>query len=152
MRDGTVHAALNDIVEERVLVAFVTQMDALLMDLVQPRDEFWGPDFLPVVDALLADASDKVAHSVKVKLANARANFQREWGNAPPQILRAIRKMAKGEPDEAEQEPAECPACASTGVATGDHDVEWETGRDENHVPYMHEVVPSSVELRWRPR
>lgn len=141
LRDGTVHAALNDKVEERLLVAFVTHADALLMDLVHPRDEFWGPDFLPVVDALLADASDKVAHSVKVKLANARANFQREWGNASPQILRAIRKMAKGELDEPEQEPAKCPACASTGVATGDHDVEWETGQDEDHIPYMHGTV-----------
>ena len=60
---------------------------------------------LTTLSALDDLASDKVAHSVKVKLANARANFRREWGNAPAQILRAVRKMAEAELDEPDREP-----------------------------------------------
>jgi hypothetical protein len=40
MRDGTIHAALDDKVEERLLVAFVQHADALLADLECDRDEF----------------------------------------------------------------------------------------------------------------
>src|SRR5260221_988091 len=58
VRDGTVHAAQEDELEERLLVAFVQHADALLMDLERDRAGFWGPQ-LSVVDALLADASDK---------------------------------------------------------------------------------------------
>ena len=74
MRDGTVHAAQNDELEERLVVTFVQHCDVLLEDLGADRNEFWGRQ-LTVVDALLADASDKVAHHVEVKLAAARARF-----------------------------------------------------------------------------
>jgi hypothetical protein len=81
MRDGTVHAALDDQVEERLLVAFVQHADALLTDLGRDRVEFWSPAFLPVIDALLTDASDKFAPYAAVKFAAARAYFQRRYGN-----------------------------------------------------------------------
>ena len=72
MRDGTVHAAQDNVVEERLLVAFVQYADALLADLGWDRAEFWDGQ-LAVVDALLADASDKVEHEVAVKVAAASA-------------------------------------------------------------------------------
>jgi len=42
MRDGSVHAAQNDEVEERLVVAFVQQADAFLADLRFPREVFWA--------------------------------------------------------------------------------------------------------------
>jgi hypothetical protein len=129
MRDGTVHAALGDEVEERLLVAFVQFADALLADLGRDRSTFWGWEFLPVVDALLADASDKIAHGVAIKLASAHANFRRRFGHEPAGVLELVRQLSEPQVEEVWQLPAErpadCPACRSVGTATGYYDVEW---------------------------
>jgi hypothetical protein len=130
MRDGTVHAALDDEVEERLLVAFVQYADALLVDLERDRSEFWGLAFLPVVDALLTDASDKVAHDVAVKLASAQANFTRRFGNEPAEVLALVRRLSAPQIDERRPPPteceADCPACESMGTATGYYDIAFE--------------------------
>jgi hypothetical protein len=68
MRNGVVHAAENVEVEERILAAFAQRTDVLLGDLGRDRKDFWGGQ-LTVVDALLKDASDKLAHRVEVRLA-----------------------------------------------------------------------------------
>jgi hypothetical protein len=92
MRDGTVHAALSDEVETRLLAVFAQFTNQLLDDLGRDRAEFrdrmrfWG-DQLVVVDALLADARNKVTHDVEVKLAQARTYFAREYGEGPRAIF-----------------------------------------------------------------
>lgn len=135
MRDGTVHAAMDDEVEERLLVAFVQYADALLVDLGRDRDEFWGPTFRPVVDALLTDASDKIAHDVAIKLASARANFRRRYGKEPAEVLDLVRRLAEPQDDDGWQIPAQrsadCPACESIGTATGYYDVERAPNADD---------------------
>jgi hypothetical protein len=153
MRDGTVHAALDDEVEERLLVAFVQYADALLVDLGRDRSEFWGRTFLPVVDALLTDASDKVAHDVAVKLAGARANFRRRYGKEPAEVLDLVRRLSEPQVDEGWQVPAQlradCPACHSLGVATGYYDVEWASHEEEGRAAHLTGVVwflPASFE------
>lgn len=115
MRDGTVHAAANDEVEDQLMVAFVQHADALLADLGRERGAFWGPQ-LDVADTLLAYASNRVAHRVQVKLAAARANFA-GYDNA--NLLQAIRQWAAVEALSRDQAHTECPACRSEGVASG---------------------------------
>lgn len=136
MRDGSVHAAQNDEVEERLLVAFVQQADAFLADLKLPREVFWGPQ-LAVVNALLADASNKIAHRVEVKLAEARANFERQYGDRPAQLLDLVRQLATPQRFDPwdYQKPVACPACISPGVATGSYDAEWDDERDAEGIP-----------------
>jgi len=73
MRDGTVDVALDDEVEELLLVAFVQHVDALVADLGEHRDNFWAT-YRSLVDALLKDASDRVAHHVEVMIEAARAS------------------------------------------------------------------------------
>jgi hypothetical protein len=48
MRDGTAHAALDDEVEQLLLVGFVQHADALLADLGEHRDDFWAT-YCPLV-------------------------------------------------------------------------------------------------------
>jgi hypothetical protein len=163
MRDGTVHAALDDEVEERLLVAFVQYANTLLVDLGLDRSKFWGPTFLPIVDALLTDASDKVAHDVAVKIAGARANFKRRYGSEPDEVLDFVRELAVSQFDEGwnvpAQLPADCPACRSPGAATGYYDVEWAPDADDGRTVNRTGIVwflPSSFDcgvcgLRLRP-
>ena len=118
LRDGVVHAALNNEVEERLLVAFVQQADATLIDMGRPRATFWG-DRLEVVDALLADASDKVAHRVQVKLKNAKVAFDKQFGDMADE-LRSVITSVTPVFDETEKATAACPVCRCKGIASGD--------------------------------
>ena len=96
MRDGTVHAAQSDEVEERLLVAFVQQADALLADLGRSPLEFWQVQ-IEVVEALLADATDKVRHHVEVRAAAAVAAYNQQYGEGTPEgVLEAVQKFAAG--------------------------------------------------------
>lgn len=125
MRDGTVHAAQDGEVEERLVVAFAQHVSALLADLGSDRARFWGPQ-LAVVDALLADASDKVAHDVAVKLAVARAYLRRRFENLPDEVVVFVTAMEEAPEDPGgDQVSADCPACGSLGLATGRREVDW---------------------------
>ena len=62
LRNGVVHAAEDAEVEERILTAFVQQADTLLTDFGRGREDFWDGQ-LAVANALLTDASDKLAAS-----------------------------------------------------------------------------------------
>ena len=154
MRDGTVHAAQDDEIEERLLVAFVQHADALLEDLGRDRTAFWDVQ-LAVVDALLSDASDKIAHRVEVKLAQALANFERQYGGSPPEMLRLVRSLANPRILDDDQALADCPACESPGVAAGEHDVEWSYEDDGSpigtvwFIPGRFECHVCGLQLDW---
>jgi hypothetical protein len=124
LRDGVVHAAVNEPVEERILVAFVQQAEAIVADIGKPRKAFWK-ERIGVVDALLADAVDKVKHRVGVKLEAAKAAFQDKYAGMRPAIRNLIVRV---EPrfDEIAEAATECPACGSKGVATGKYSLEEE--------------------------
>ncbi len=124
LRDGTVHAALSDEVEESLLVAFAQHADAMLADLGRDRAEFWAGQ-LAVVDALLADVGDKVAHVVEVKLAQARARLETKYAALPSEVLEVIRRLAGPKHATDEQIPSPCPACGSLGTAHGSRQLNW---------------------------
>jgi hypothetical protein len=133
VRDGTVHAAQEDELEERLLVAFVQHADALLTDLGRDRAAFWGPQ-LSVVDALLADASDKVAHRLAVKIAAAKANFHRLYSDTPGEVVELVRRLAAAEErGMADEEPADCPACGSRGMSHGDASIQYVEDDEDGH-------------------
>lgn len=137
MRDGTVHAAQGEQVEERLLAAFVQHADALVADLGRDRAEFWGGQ-LAVVDALLADATDKAAHRVGLRVAEARANLQRRFGIVEPGDLEGIIDVlvpdSSGNLHTGAEEEAECPACGLPCSVYGAHFVEWKDDQDGSRV------------------
>jgi hypothetical protein len=117
LRDGVVHAAVNDEVEERLLVAFVQQADVMLVDLNKSRSDFWA-DWLDMVDALVADATDKLKHRVQLKLATAKAAFAEKYSGMSDEMRDAIKKMTPPF-DESHEATANCPACGSQSIASG---------------------------------
>ena len=124
MRDGIVHAAEDAEVEERILTAFVQHTDSLLADLGRERSDFWN-GHLTVVDALLKDASDKIAHRVNVRLAAAAAMLERRYATEGEAVIAALRTLSKSAPLGADQRFHPCSVCDSHGIATGGHSVEW---------------------------
>jgi hypothetical protein len=128
LRDGVVHAAQDDEVEDQLLVAFVQHADALLQDLERDRAEFWAPQ-LAVVDALLVEAADKVERRVRVSIAAAKANFEQRWGRIDPGIVSAVKRLAPADPGPDGMLHA-CPVCGATGIADG-MEFDWENESDE---------------------
>ena len=124
IRNGIVHAAEDTEVEERILTAFVQQADSLLADLGRERGYFWDGQ-LSVVDALLKDASDKLAHRVEVRLAAAAAMLERRYAADGEAVISAVRTLSKSVPLTDAQRFCACPVCDSHAVATGGHTVEW---------------------------
>jgi hypothetical protein len=115
MRDGTVHAAADDEVAMKLIVAFVQHANSLVADLHRDHDQFWGSR-LSVVNALLTRARDRVTYIVRIKLAAAKANFEQY---RQPLVLEAVRQAVTARPLGVNQAFAACPVCSSQGIATG---------------------------------
>src|SRR5262249_19411670 len=126
MRDGVVHAAQEAELEARIMTAFVQHADALLTDLGRDRADFWAEQ-LGVVDALLADATDKVAPRVAIRLAHAEARYAHEYGSMAPTVARIVRaaREVTSAALASDQAVMRCPVCESHGIAIGDFDVEF---------------------------
>lgn len=118
MRDGTVHAARSQEVEERLVVAFIQHSEALLEDLAVSRDDFWAGR-LRVVDAILTEANDKVAHRVSVKLAAANSRFEARSIEEYPELLDLARQVAIRQAFDEYTNPEVCPVCNSFAIESG---------------------------------
>jgi hypothetical protein len=121
IRNGVVHMGHNQVVEESLVIAFIQQVDASIKDLAKDRPTFWGVQ-LEVVDAMLAETSNKIERDVTVKLAQGRATFERKYGHLAEEMQQVLRSFEPS-PDSAE-ETCICPACKSMGIATGRYDLE----------------------------
>lgn len=125
MRDGTVHAALDDEVEQRLLVAFALHTFALIWDLHRRPEEFWG-EYFPTVDMLVTVMNDEVEHRVEVRIAAARAEFAQQYSQMSDEIRGLMRRWAEQQSYRENQRSVQCPACESRGVSNGEHEVTWE--------------------------
>jgi hypothetical protein len=125
VRNGVIHAAEDAELDERILTAFVLHADTLLADLDFDRGNFWGGQ-LGVVDALLKDASDKVAHRVAVRRAAAEATVQRRYAAEGEAVITAVRSLSRSQPLADKQQFCVCPVCDCYGIATGWHNIKWQ--------------------------
>lgn len=125
MRNGVVHAGEDVEVEERILAAFAQHADSLVEDLGRDREDFWAGQ-LAVVDALLNDASDKIAHRVEVKRASATASFESRCTNEGQTVMEMVRALSKSAVLTMDQRLHACPVCNSFGIAIGGHSVDWQ--------------------------
>jgi hypothetical protein len=140
-RNGVVHAAEDTEVEERMLAAFAKHADAFLEELGRDRASFWGGQ-LPVVSELVRDVSDKVTHRLRVKLASAEARFEDRRASEGDDVIRALQALSKTAPLAVNQTRYECPACLSSGIATGVHAVEYDVADWDKDTGVVTSVVP----------
>jgi hypothetical protein len=115
---------MDDEVETRLLAAFAQYADELLKDLGRDRAGFWGGQ-VEVVDALLTAASDKVAHDLAIKLAQAQAFFNDRYGEGPEELIAVVQRVAAPNPYQFDQTSGECPICGSFGLVTGTSTLMW---------------------------
>ena len=78
-----------------------------------------------MVDALLKDADDELAHRVEVRLAAAAAMLERRYAKEGEAVIAALRTLSKSALLAAGQKFHACPVCDSHDIATGGHTVEW---------------------------
>ncbi len=76
-----------------------------------------------MVNALLADASNKLQHRVQVKLAAAEAMIERRYQTEGEAVISALRAVSKSGLRTDEQAFYNCPVCGSDGIATGSHNI-----------------------------
>jgi len=137
LRDGVVHAGHDENVADRLLVSFIQHAHAMLADLGRDVEPFWGERYA-VVEALLAEVTDRVAHRVSVKIAAARASFDRQYDFAP-EVLEILRRIPKPPHLGQGEETQTCPACESDGIAEGEYEVV--DAYDRDGIPSGREVL-----------
>jgi hypothetical protein len=141
MRNGIVHAADDVEVEERILAAFAQHADALLEDLGRDHKDFWGGQ-LAVVDALLKDASDKLAHRVEVRLAAAEAWLEHRYVTEGKAVMDVVRALSNSAILTHSERFRQCPVCGSHSIAIGEHSVEYEPADWDKDTGEVTNVVP----------
>ena len=121
VRDGVIHIAENPVMEERLLIAFLRQIDASLDYLSVEREQFWGTH-LRVVEAMLSDESNRVKKHVGLKDSTKSIEIRAKMAGHVDEVKKAIME---GElwPRNGE-EVSVCPACGSNGIAVGKHEDE----------------------------
>jgi len=135
LRDGVVHAAVDEEVEERVLVAFVQQSDAILEDMRKHHWDFWG-QWSPIVTKLVVNASDEIKHRVGKKLAAAKSAFMDKYGGMPSEMRDMIGRVKPRIFTDWESAVTDCPACDAKGVAKGRYWLD-ETDDDDTGEPWV---------------
>ncbi|MHB1166474.1 MAG: hypothetical protein ACYC3K_14800 [Candidatus Nanopelagicales bacterium] len=123
MRNNVAHAASDDVVEDRVVKAFLSLATSLLKDLHTTPEDFWGPS-ASTVESMLEDASSAFDARMSSKLAFARERYDERYGHMPVTTQDMIRSLPPHVDSDEMEEPATCPVCGSLGVATGQYDVE----------------------------
>jgi hypothetical protein len=103
-------------------------------DILGLGNEFWG-DHADLVDSLLDRLASALRQRVQEKLAAARREFDRRFGNEPEEIRNGMLSLISNTRDwhvAPEALPYDCPACGSPALVEGTNSVEtdWDTHTD----------------------
>lgn len=139
LRNGEIHLGGRANVDDRVLVAFLRQIDACLQDLELTREKYWG-EHSGIVEAFLSKESDRVKKLVAQKISQSQYQFKTfiaQYSDEVKEvILRGVPRPVIGE------EPYPCPVCKAVGSALGDHEIGWEVDfYDDGEVENATETV-----------
>ena len=127
LRNGAVHLGVSQPVEERVLIAFLRQINVCLSDLKISDVDFWQ-SHLSIVNALLSGETNRVKKDVARKLSQSKLRYEQKTQGWMPEMKElASRKLML---PLFGMEPYTCVVCNSDGQAYGDHDIQYEVASE----------------------
>lgn len=119
-----------------VLANMVSMVDRLLKINNDDREEFWGKDYLSIIDAIATEKIEEISHSVTLKILEAGKRFHdvRDLlgSNTATVLLEAISKSGPHSTIEYEEQ-RKCPACGLNGwllcaIERGETKIEYDQG------------------------
>jgi hypothetical protein len=130
VRNGAVHLADKGAIEPFVL-PFLRVSEQVREALGLDRDDYWG-EYVTLAESTIrehvADAELKAAAAV----AAAKARFAERYKDLDERSLgAALAAMEANTFRGYEQQPAKCPACGYTALATGTVETEWQYEEDD---------------------
>lgn len=134
LRNGHIHLAQLDSEDEKILVAFIQQVEGTIANLNMDQIAFWG-DMKDLVDIAKAQNLANITRDVARKFAHSRELFQQRFLGTEPAIIEPLRKTRSI--PEFDQEIANCPACNSFGIATGEHRIGGEVDGDGHGIEWV---------------
>lgn len=123
LRNGHTHLAQGASEDEELLVAFITQVEAILDDLGKDKLAYWS-DMSEWVTSAKQESAEKVARIVARKIAQSKVNFAAKIAGMEPGIVVQFRD-SQTLPDE-NGELCRCPVCGSNGFAIGEHQMAYD--------------------------
>ena len=144
VRDGSTHFLVSEgEALESLVVPFLASF-ILLQQRLELSDEDVFGSYADLVSFVREKHTKEVDRRVAAKMARAKRAFQERYGhidaNARKVVLQAID--ANIVLDKYDEQAMECPACARTGVISGQHELQrWEADVDEDGIAYGYPVV-----------
>jgi hypothetical protein len=129
VRNGAVHLADSSSVQPFVL-PFLKASEQVREALELDRASFWG-DYVTLADSTLREHVVAAELKAAASVAAAKAAFSDRFGRLDEPSRLAV--IAALEPDKFhgyEEQPATCPACGQTALATGTVETQWRYEED----------------------
>ncbi|MFZ2228242.1 MAG: hypothetical protein WA090_03110 [Candidatus Nanopelagicaceae bacterium] len=138
LRNGQTHLGTSSQLEERILIAFLRQIDACLRDLNLSQGDFWGKH-LPIVEAFLSNEIDRVKKLVSQKISRSEYQFRDLEAKYSEDVLEVM--MRGSYRPTIGEEPYSCPVCGSEGIAIGDHEIGWDVTFKRGEIDTADQIV-----------
>jgi hypothetical protein len=133
VRNGGVHLADRRSIDPFVL-PFLKASEILREALELDRDEYWG-EYVKLADSTLREHVEEAELKAEAAVAAAKTRYAERFGGLDQRQLElAIAGLEANTFHGYNEQPAKCPACDSTALATGEVETEWhydEVGGDE---------------------
>jgi hypothetical protein len=150
LRNGAAHLGDSDSVSAFVL-PFLKVSEQLREALELDRNEYWG-EYVSLADKTLHERVAAVELKVGAAIAAAKTTFEKRFEDIDaPDRGTMIAALEPSTFWGDEEQPATCPACESTALATGDVEVEWQyeqVGDDDFEATLDATFVPTSIRCK----
>lgn len=123
LRNGHTHLAQNAAEDEDLLLAFITQTEAILADLSVEPSAFWM-DMVEFVATTKEQGIEKVTRTVRRKIVQSEAIFAEKISGMSAEIVAQLREDPPALLDL--EDSVRCPVCSSWGASTGENQMAYD--------------------------
>jgi hypothetical protein len=132
VRNGVVH--LGEVSEDDadgVLIAYLKASEEMRAAIEIDQATYWG-EFVDLVETALRENVEKARLRVEGKLARAREEFERRFGELDHPTKEAMLRVIEASyaPEKYEEQLLDCPACSTRALVFGNVNVELDEDWD----------------------